>query len=62
MKSDRARRDINKNCDFHKDIGHTTDRCVALKDEIERLIRADNFKEFVKNDLDNGAHKKFTKR
>ena len=47
MKNERTRRDIKRNCAFHKDIGHTTDRCVALKDEIERLIRADHFKEFV---------------
>ena len=30
MKSERARRDIKRNCVFHKDIGHTTDICVAL--------------------------------
>ena len=28
-------------------MGHTTDRCVALKDEIERLIRVGHFKEFI---------------
>ena len=47
MKSEKTRRDIKRNCVFHKDIGHTTDRCVTLKDEIKRLIRADHFKEFV---------------
>ena len=47
MKGDRARRDIKRNYAFHKDIGHNTDRCMALKDEIERLIRAGHFKEFV---------------
>ena len=47
MKGDRARRDIKRNCVFHKDIGHNTDRCVALKYEIERLIRVGHFKEFV---------------
>ena len=47
MKSKRTRRDIKRNCAFHKDVGHTTNRCIALKDEIERLIRADHFKEFV---------------
>ena len=46
MKSERTRRDIKRNCAFHKDIGHTSDRCAALKNEIERLIRADHFKEF----------------
>ena len=47
MKGDRVRRDIKRNYAFHKDIGHTTDKCVALKEEIKRLIRADNFKEFM---------------
>ena len=45
MKDDKVRRDIKRNCAFHKDIGHTTDKCVALKDEIERLIRVGYFKE-----------------
>ena len=47
MKGDRARRDIKQNCAFYKDIGHTTDRCIALKEEIERLIRAGHFKECI---------------
>ena len=47
MKSKTTRRDIKRNYAFHKDIGHTTDRCVALKDEIERLIRASHFEEFA---------------
>ena len=46
-KGDRARRDVKRNCAFHKDIGHNTNTCVALKDEIERLIRAGHFKEFI---------------
>ena len=47
MKRDIVRRDIKRNCAFHKDIRHTTDKCVALKDEINRLIRVGYFKEFV---------------
>ena len=47
MKSERTRRDIKMNYAFHKDVGHTMDKCVALKDEIERLIRTDHFKTFV---------------
>ena len=47
MKGDRVHRDIKRNCAFHKDIRHTTDKCMALKDEIERLIKAGYFKEFV---------------
>ena len=47
MKGDKVCRDIKRNCAFHKDIGHTMDKCVALKDEIERLIRVGYFKEFI---------------
>ena len=47
MKGDRARRDIKRNCIFHKNIGHNINRCVALRDEIERFIRESYFKEFV---------------
>ena len=38
---------IKRKCVFHKYIGHTTDKCVAFKDEIERLIRGGYFKEFI---------------
>ena len=47
-------------------MGHTIDKCVALKDEIERLIRASYFKEFIdeprwrteRSDLDKEAQKR----
>ena len=39
MKSDPARRDDTKYCEFHKDHGHRTDECIQLKKEIEYLIR-----------------------
>ena len=47
MKSERTQNDIKRNCVFHKDIGHTKNKCVALKDEIKRLIRVGHSKEFV---------------
>ena len=47
MKSERTQRDIKRNCAFHKDVDHIMNRCVALKDEIEKLIRVGHFKEFV---------------
>ena len=47
MKSDWSQRDVKKNCAFQKDIRHNTERCVALKDEIERLMRAGHFNEFI---------------
>ena len=47
MKEDRVCRDIKRICTFHKDLGNTIEKCVSLKDEIERLIKASYFKEFV---------------
>ncbi|XP_012852335.1 PREDICTED: uncharacterized protein LOC105971944 [Erythranthe guttata] len=35
-------------CRFHNDYGHTTNECQHLRDKIERLIRAKNLPEFVK--------------
>ena len=48
-KSDR-RRNVEKNCAFHKDIEHNTERCIVFKDEIEMLIRAGYFKEFLEEE------------
>ena len=47
VQGDRFHRDIKRNYAFHKDIGHTTNKCVALKDKIKRFIRASYFKEFM---------------
>ena len=43
----RSRKDVKKNCAYHKNIGHNTMKCSALRDEIERLIRAGHFKELL---------------
>ena len=69
MKEDRVCRDIKRNCAFHKDIGHITDKCVALKDEIKRLIRLaisrslwmNPRQQTERSDLDNGAQKEFAR-
>ena len=47
IKGDRTRKDVKRNYAFHKDIRHNTERCVALNDKIERLIRAGHFNKFV---------------
>ena len=47
MKGDKVCRDIKRNYAFHKDIENNTDKCLTLKDGIERLIRVGYFKEFV---------------
>ena len=33
MRGDYSKRNQNKYCRFHRDIGHTTEECIALKDE-----------------------------
>ena len=39
MKSDPARRDDTKYCEFHKGHGDRIDDCIQVKKEIEYLIR-----------------------
>ena len=34
----RSKMNQNKYCRYHKDVGHTTEECITLKDEIEKLI------------------------
>ena len=46
----RLRKDVIKNCTYHKDIGHNTVKCNTLRDEIERLIRAEHFRQFLENE------------
>ncbi|XP_031252039.1 uncharacterized protein LOC116109944 [Pistacia vera] len=48
MKGVPSRRDRQKYCKFHKDIGHNNNNCRALKDAIENLIKKGHLKEFVK--------------
>ena len=47
MKSDPARRDDTKYCEFHKDHGHRTYDCIQLKKEIEYLIRRGHLSRYV---------------
>ena len=35
LRGNRSRRDFRKICAYHKDIGHNTVKCNALRDEIE---------------------------
>ena len=39
LHGDRSKRNQNKYCRYHKDVGHATEECITLKDEIEKLIR-----------------------
>ena len=47
MKTDPAKRDMIKYCDFHRDHGHQTDDCIQLKKEIEFLIRRGHLRRYV---------------
>ena len=47
MKTDPAKRDLTKYCEFHRDHGHRTDDCIQLSKEIEYLIRRGNLRRFV---------------
>ena len=38
LRGDRSKRNQNKYCRYHKDIGYTTEECITLKDEIEKLV------------------------
>ncbi|GMN28424.1 hypothetical protein TIFTF001_046235 [Ficus carica] len=47
IRTDRTRRNPNKYCHFHKDVGHETKDCIQLRDQIEALIRDGHLREFV---------------
>lgn len=34
-------------CEFHRDHGHLTEKCFALKDEIERMLKAGKLRKYV---------------
>ena len=47
IKSDLAKRDDPKYCEFHKGHGHRTDDCIQLRKEIEYLIRRGHLSRYV---------------
>ena len=47
IKSDPAKRDNTKYCEFHMDHGHRTDDYIQLRKEIEFLIRRGNLRRYV---------------
>ncbi|KAL5564860.1 hypothetical protein UlMin_028024 [Ulmus minor] len=42
-------RDNTKYCRYHRDIGHITEECRVLKDEIERLIQRGQLRNYVRD-------------
>ena len=49
MRGDCSKRNQNKCYRYHRDVGHTTEECIALKDEIEKLIREGYLRDYVRN-------------
>ena len=47
MKTDPAKGDSTKYCEFHRDHGHRIDDCIQLGKEIEYLIRRGHLSRFV---------------
>lgn len=47
MTSQLDRRNQTILCDFHKEVGHTTDTCHALKLAIEHTIQQGQLREYV---------------
>ncbi|XP_022880799.1 uncharacterized protein LOC111398076 [Olea europaea var. sylvestris] len=45
-----GKRNQSKYCHFHRDHGHDTEKCLQLKEEIERLLRRGLLAKYVKND------------
>ncbi|XP_074323040.1 uncharacterized protein LOC141659987 [Apium graveolens] len=50
LRGDPENRDKSRYCRYHKDVGHDTNDCRRLKDEIEYLIRRGKFRRFTKNE------------
>ncbi|XP_017408417.1 uncharacterized protein LOC108321235 [Vigna angularis] len=42
--------DGSKHCAYHKNMGHTIEECVTLKDKREELIRAGKPKKYIRDD------------
>jgi len=43
--------DTGKRCQYHRNYGHTTEGCQALKDKIEELVQAGHLRKFVKTTI-----------
>ncbi|PON38222.1 hypothetical protein TorRG33x02_345630 [Trema orientale] len=47
MRAPPEKRNMNKYCRFHKELGHKTSECHHLKDQIEGLIQQGYLREYV---------------
>ena len=49
MQEDLSKRNQNKYCQYYRDVGHTTEECIALEDEIKKLIQEGYLQNCVSN-------------
>ena len=47
LHGDLSKMNQNKYCRYHKDVGHTMEECITLKDEIEKLIRRGYLQDYI---------------
>ena len=47
MKTDPAKKDLTKYCEFHRDHGNQTNDYIQLRKEIEYLIQRGHLRRFV---------------
>ena len=50
IRTDPAKRDHSKMCAYHKEHGHTTERCKSLHYLVERLIKAGHLKQYLRSE------------
>lgn len=56
MKEKNENRNPSKYCEYHCANGHTTDDCWALKEEVEKLIKAGHLGRYVKEEKKKSIH------
>ncbi|XP_020225115.1 uncharacterized protein LOC109806998 [Cajanus cajan] len=56
------RADTNKSCRYHRNRGHSTEECVALKDKIEDLIKQGQLHNFVDRSGSSRPHSSYQPR
>ena len=49
-RADLTKRDHSKRCAYHKEHGHTTERCKSLHYLVERLIKAGHLKQYLRSE------------
>nr|CAN65305.1 hypothetical protein VITISV_042319 [Vitis vinifera] len=50
LRTDPTKRDHSKKCAYHKEHGHTTERCRSLHYLVERLIKARHLKQYLRSE------------